>query len=328
MTSGRPLSIGLIGASRVAAYAIIAPARHLEGVNVVALAARDPMRAKPYAEQFGIERVHGSYAELFEDPQVDLIYLGTPPAFHREQALAAIAAGKSVLVEKPFALTSADALMVYEAAAAAGVHVFEAMHSVHHCLFARILDLARGGEIGVLQSIQASFAAPVPEHDLIRWRPELGGGALMDLGVYPLAWVRRIAGEEFAVVSCDAVIKHGVDASFNARLEFANGVACEIFSSMTEPSASARLVLNGELGTVSVCNPLDPQTGHSLTLRNSTGERVETVDGPSTYWAQLAAVAATLRRGEAFPLPADDYVWSMRAIERMRAAMSGPHYLP
>jgi len=317
----KPLGIGLIGASRVATYAVIEPARQISDVRVVAVAARDPARARDYASKYGIERAYGSYDDLIGDPDVSVVYLGTPPAAHAGQALAAIAAGKSVLVEKPFALTASDAQSVHAAAAAAGVRVFEAMHSVHHALFARILDIVRGGEIGAVQHIDACFNAQIREDDPIRLSRALGGGALMDLGVYPLAWVRRLLGEQFTVTACDAVCRDGVDASFKAQLEFAAGVTCTVSSSMVSPFA-ARLIVQGEVRTIDVDNPLSPQNGHSLKVRDAAGERVETFpDAPGTYRAQLEAVSATLLRRAPFPLPEDDYVRSMAAIERVQAAM-------
>ena len=101
MSTARQLRIGLIGASRVATYAVIAPARRLPDVVVAAVAARDRARAKEYAAAHDIDRVYASYAELISDPAIDLVYVATPPAMHAEQALMAIAARKPVLVEKP-----------------------------------------------------------------------------------------------------------------------------------------------------------------------------------------------------------------------------------
>ncbi len=287
----------------------------------MAVAARDVSRGKAYAEQHGIERVHASYADLVRDPDVDLVYIGTPPAFHAELALAAIAAGKSVLVEKPFSLDSNEAAMVRNAARVSGVHVFEAMHSLHHRLFARILDIVRGGGIGAVRGIEASFIAPIAQADPFRWRRELGGGALMDLGVYPLAWVRRLLGNDFCVTSCDTVFRQGVDESFVARLEYAGGLTCVVTSSMAGPSPEARLVVRGDDGILDVRNPIAPQHGHSLLLTNASGERIETFDGPSSYESQLEAVVASLS-GAPFPLPPDDYVRSMEAIDKVRERMS------
>lgn len=315
------LKIGLLGASRVATFAVIEPARRLDGVEVAAVAARDVERARGYAEKHGITRVHADYAGLLADPEIDLVYLGTPPAVHAEQALAAIAAAKPVLVEKPFALHAEQARQVHDAAKAAGIRVFEAMHSPHHQLFARILEIVRGGEIGAIRSLKASFVAPIPESDPLRWTSEMGGGALMDLGVYPLAWVRRIAGERFTVRRVTAEFRHGVDASFSALLEFPGEVACELMASMTAAEPGAAMTVVGSKGRIEVRNPVAPQWGHALTVSIGSETRVETVEGPTSFEAQLEAVRATLVDGAPFPFADDDYVLSMEAIERVRAAL-------
>lgn len=313
--------IGVLGASRVAAYAVIKPASEVEGIEVVAIAARDPERARHYAATHGIRRIHTDYSALLADPELDLVYLGTPPALHAEQALASIVAGKAVLVEKPFALSAEQARLVHAAAVKAGVLVFEAMHSTHHRLFARILEILRSGEIGRVQSMRSRFLAPISEDDPIRWSAELGGGALMDLGVYPLTWLRRIAGEAFSVRKAEAEFRHGVDASFRAELEFPGGIVAELSSSMTAAEPLARLEVVGEQGRLEVRNPIAPQMGHLLTVSTGAGDRTETVDGLSSYAAQLAAIRATLREDQAFPVADDDYVRSMEAIERVRAVL-------
>lgn len=317
------LRIGLIGASRVATYAVIAPAKTLDDVEVVAVAARDADRARQYADEHGIARAYGDYAALIADPEVDLVYVGTPPALHVEQALAVIAAGKPVLVEKPFALTSADAQRVHDAGQAAGVPVFEAMHSPHHQLFHRIVEILHGGKIGTIQHIDAKFTAPIGSDDPIRWDPALGGGALMDLGVYPLAWVRRIAGEQFAVENATADLRQGVDAAFVADLKFPDGPTCRIEASMVTPDIVVRLTVTGDKGTLKVINPLSPQRGHKLTLINADGEHDEVLESaPSSYQAQLSVIAAALRGDAPYPYASDDYVRSMQAIEQVRAGWS------
>lgn len=314
------LRVGLLGASRVATYAMIAPARAMAGVEVAGVAARDPGRAEAYAAEHGLGRAYDSYDALLDDPTIDLVYVGTPPSRHPEQAAAALARGKAVLVEKPFALTSAAARGVFEAARATGGAVFEAMHSPHHPLFARLASLVTGGEIGAVRRIVAEFSTAIPESDPIRWRADLGGGALMDLGVYPLAWCRRLGGDDFDVVSASAVLRRGVDESFEATLRFASGVTAQVHSSMAPDLTSARLQVEGDDGAIDVINPLAPQMGHALTMTRDGVARTETVDGPSSYEAQLAAVVASLRDGAPFPFPADDYVHSMEAIERVRNA--------
>ncbi len=316
------LRVGIIGAARVATYAMIAPARAHPGVEVVAVAARDPDRARAYAAEHGIARVHDDYAALVADPAVDLIYVATPPKFHLEQARLAIAAGKALLVEKPFTMTAGEAALLLDEAAAAGVPVFEAMHSRHHAIWALIAGLLP--RIGRIRHVTAVFDARVSTAEAeFRWQAGLGGGALMDLGVYPLAWVRAIAGEPLAVTAAQFRQERGADAAFSADLMLAGGVTAHVASDMAGP-VKAQMVVTGSLGTLRIDNPLAPQRGHELVLTTSAGTESFSAPGsqgyPGSYDAQLAAVAATLLDGAAFPLAADDPLWSMRAIDAVRAA--------
>lgn len=313
------LRIGLIGASRVARYAMIEPAAVVEGVEIVAIAARDGARAEAYAAEHSIARAYGRYAALIADPTIDLIYIATPPAEHAAIALDAIAAGKHVLVEKPFAMTAAEARDVLAAADTAGVRVFEGMHAPHHRLFARLLEIVRGGEIGVVRSLDAEFSTLIASDDPIRWNAALGGGALMDLGVYPLAWVRRLAGEKFDVIRTEADMRGDVDAAFEAELSFADDVRSVIRSSMITPVSRARLIVEGSEGRIDVINPLSPQLGNLMKVAGRARARSETFDGPTSFEAQLAAIRRTLIDGAEFPFPRDDFVHSMAAINRIRA---------
>lgn len=311
----------MLGAARVATYALIAPARDEPRVEIAAVAARDPARARAYAAEHGITRAHESYAALFADPDIDLVYVATPPAAHAEQALRAIAVGKHVLVEKPFALTAAEAARVLAAADAAGVRVFEAMHSPHHALWRRAEALVRDGAIGAVRRAQARFDAAIRDAaDELRWDAVQGGGALMDLGVYPLAWVRRLLGEDFVMAESHAEVRRGVDARFSARLLFPGGAEAEVASSMVDPRV-ARLAVEGAAGRLVFDNPLAPQLNGRLRIERAGAEPlVEDAAGPSTYRAQLGAVAATLLHGAPWPFPPDDFVRSMAAIEQVRAA--------
>jgi predicted dehydrogenase len=254
------------------------------------------------------------------DPEIDLVYISTPPSCHAGQALSAIGAGKPVLVEKPFAMTATEARRVHDAGQAAGITVMEAMHSLHHALFGRLGSLLAEGSIGHVRNVRAEFSVPIARNDEeFRWDPDLGGGALMDLGVYPIAWCRRLLGESFTVTSAEGAFKRGVDETFTASLQFTNSVTAEVTSSMVAATPVARLLIEGTKGSLQVVNPLAPQKGHELRIATFAGETAETVDGPSTYEAQLIAVRNTLVHRTPFPLPADDYLRSMETLDAVRA---------
>jgi predicted dehydrogenase len=312
------LRVGIIGAARVATYAMIAPARDNPRVEVVAVAARDPVRGRAYAETHGIARVHDSYAALVADPAVDLVYVATPPRFHLEHARLAIAAGKPVLVEKPFAMDSDEAARLIDAAATAGVPVFEAMHARHRSVWRLIASLLP--QIGELQNLDAVFDIAVSTaEDEFRWQDSLGGGALMDLGVYPLAWVRAIAGEPLRVESATMQRLRGADAAFRAALTLPGGVSATVAADMTAPRR-AELIITGSNGRMRLDNAMAQLPGQALVVETAAGSVRHSLDGPSTFAAQLAAVAATLIDGTPFPLAAADPLASMRAIDMVRAA--------
>ncbi len=315
------IRVGLLGASRIAIDAVLTPAKTVTGVRVVAVAARDPARAAAYANAHQIERAMGSYAELLESPDIDLVYVGTPPSTHAELAMDAIRAGKAVLVEKPFAMDPDEAQAVFALAQERAVPVFEGMHSPHHRLFGRLIQVLERGDIGHIHDMEAEFSVPIPENDKLRWSTSLGGGALMDLGVYPLAWARRIAGESFQVEKAKARFYRGVDALFEAELRFADGVTATVRSSMVVDRPRASIVVRGSKGTLKVVNPLAPQLGHALEILVDSKATVESVQGPTTYESQLTAIHATLTRGEKFAFSSDDYVNSMRAIEKVQRAL-------
>jgi predicted dehydrogenase len=219
-------------------------------------------------------------------------------------------------------MDAAEADSIFRLAGETGTPVFEAMHSLHHPLFSRLQSLMRDGSVGDVVRVRAQFDAPIDQSATeFRWRPELGGGALMDLGVYPLAWCRHLFGEAFEVRSASAAIV-GVDTSFQAELRFPNGIEAVVSGSLFGERHCATLEIEGSLGRIEVDNFLAPHRGHRLTMRRTGGTHTESVEGPTTYEAQLKAVRNAFVDGAPFPLPSDDYVRSMRAIDKVRSGWS------
>jgi len=185
------LRIGVLGASRIAEQAIVGPAAEL-GHRLVAVAARSRSRAEEFAEKYGVERVLDGYQDVIDDAQVDVVYNPLANSLHAPWNLAAIAAGKPVLSEKPFARDASEARTVAEAAAAAGVSVLEGFHYFFHPVTQRAFELAADGTIGAITHVEVRMAMPPPGDDDPRWSLELAGGALMDLGCYGLHVMRSL----------------------------------------------------------------------------------------------------------------------------------------
>ena len=183
-----------------------------------------------FAEKHGVERILASYDEVVNDPEVDVVYNPLANAMHAPWNLAAVAAGKPVLTEKPFARDRAEAQRVAAVADAAGVTVMEGFHYLFHPVTRRALELARDGTLGDLEHVEARMAMPAPDDDDPRWSLELAGGALMDLGCYGLHLMRRL-GHPSIVRAHAEQRRPGVDAWCDVELAFpggATGLECEL----------------------------------------------------------------------------------------------------
>jgi predicted dehydrogenase len=318
--------IGILGAAKITSNALVKPARAVEEVELVAIAARDPARAKEYAGKHGIARVHRSYDELLADPEIDAIYNPLPNGLHAEWTLKAIAAGKHVLCEKPFTSNAEEAQAVADAGDAAGVIVTEAFHYRYHPLAERMRSIAHSGELGPIREIHTSMCFPLPKFSDIRYQYDLGGGAMMDAGCYALHAMRLLGSGEPEVVSAKALLKSPkVDRAMSVEFRFPEGARGFLEASLWSKQAlglSAKVI--GDRGKMNVFNYVAPQFFHRLSL-NVDGRRThERVAGEPTYTLQLRRFAAAVLRGEPTLTPASDAVITMRLIDEVYAAAGLP----
>ncbi len=320
------LRIGILGAARIAANAMVSPAGRGKDAVVGAIAARDPLRAKEYAAKHGIPKVAAGYAELLADPEIDAIYNPLPNGLHGRWTIAALEAGKHVLCEKPFTANAAEARQVAEVAQRSRLVVMEAFHYRYHPVARRMLEIVESGELGKLQVVEATFAFPLPRFDDIRYQFDLAGGAMMDAGCYAVHMVRMLGGAmsggEPSVVHAEAKLhKPDVDRAMRADLRFPAGhtgrVRCSMWSS-TVLKISARAI--GEHGEMSVVNPLAPQLWHRLSVRTKQGRRVEHLSGRASYDYQLDAFAGAVLHGEPILTPPADSIANMAVIDDIYTA--------
>jgi predicted dehydrogenase len=317
--------IGLLGASRIAPPAVIAPAAKNPDFEISVVAARDAGRAKAYAGQHGIGAVAADYAELVRRDDVDVVYNALPPVGHAEWSIAALEAGKAVLCEKPFAMNAAEARAMTEAASRTGGVLLEAFHYRFHRVIRDAEALVRGGALGALTGGSAEFRVNIARTpDELRWRAELGGGGLMDLGCYPIHALRTLIGAEPTVTSAAGSFEGRVDVDISAQLAFPGGVAAEMSCALVAPAFSARLRLEGERGRLEIRNFLAPQMGCRFTTTLDGQTETRPTDGPTTYEAQLIHLAQVLR-GQTKPLTGGaDAVANMTVIDAIYAAAGRP----
>jgi predicted dehydrogenase len=317
----KPIRIGALGASRIAVRALVEPARGRDDILLAAVAARDPRRAEDYAAEHGFERALEGYQALIDDPDIDVIYNGLPPLRHADLTIAALKAGKPVLCEKPFAMSASEARAMVRAAEETGLLLMEAFHYRYHPMFARILEIVASGELGSIRRMEAAFEVPIANTPgELRYDPGLGGGALMDLGTYPLHWCRTVAGAEPSVRAAhQRMHEAGADMATAADLVFPGGVSARISCAM-EGERKITFEVDGEKGRLYAVNPLAPQLGNLLTVEADAEERSETFTRESTYHFQLEAFLAHLRAGTRPPTSGVDSIAQMAAIEAIRAA--------
>lgn len=322
------LRIGLLGASRIAPLAILEPAKQISGIEVVAVAARDCERARAFAATHGVPHVAASYEDLIARDDVDLIYNALPIPLHETWTIAALAAGKHVLLEKPSAPTAKAAQRMVECAQAKGKRLIEAFHYRYHPLFERILAIT-ASELGELEQADAVIDVPVPQRPgEIRWDPAMSGGALMDLGCYPVHWLRTLGGELTVVTADITMAACGVDESALVQFRLANGADASLRCSMAphDRGRLTTLTLTGQRGELFVRNPIAPQMGHELRwrLHGERDWREETAASTTSYFHQLSAVAHALGAEAPLPTEGEDIVQNLAALEAIYAAGGHP----
>jgi predicted dehydrogenase len=329
-----PLRIGVLGAARITELALITPAR-ITGDRLVAVASRDPERAKSAAAQHGFERALGSYADVLADPAVEVIYNPLANGLHGPWNLEAVRAGKHVLSEKPFAADAAEAHEVAAAAGTAGVTVLEGFHYLYHPVLRRLhalLSSADGGwgELGALRRVETHFAMPAPPDEDPRWSFELAGGALMDLGCYCLHAQRTLApwaGGEPRVIAARGVERAGrpgVDERLEADLEFPGGATGLAHCDMAAPDWRITCRVIGERGEATATNFVRPDQDDRVLVRTPDGHREEHLGTRSSYTYQLEAFRAHLREGAPLPIDAADAVATAELIDAAYTAAGLP----
>lgn len=325
-----PLCIGILGAAPIAVAALIRPARRLPNVEVVAVAARDPDRARRYAARQRIPGMHRSYAALLDDPAIDAVYIALPNNLHAEWTIKALRAGKHVLCEKPLANNASEATQMQRAAADARRVLVEGFHYRYHPLATRLKAILASGEIGRIQRIETEFSVPLLQPRSIQFRYELGGGATMDVGCYAINLLRFLAGAEPHVTHAQArLIRPQVDRYMAADFRFDDGSA----GRMTCALLSARLLragatVYGTAGALRVTFPFLPHYFHRITVHNSGLTRHEQLEGETTYFYQLQAFVRAAHGGAPAQTDATDAIANMRVIDAVyRAAGLRPRGL-
>jgi predicted dehydrogenase len=325
-----PVRWGVIGCASIAVRKVVPAMQRARRCDVVAIASRDRDRAAASAASLGIPRHHGSYEALLEDPDVEAVYIPLPNHLHAEWTLHAAAADKHVLCEKPIALAAADAVKMIAACRGSGVELMEAFMYRLHPLWRRVRSLVDEGRIGELRTIQAFFSYRNLDPDNIRNIAAYGGGALLDIGCYPVNVARWMFDAEpddvAAAMHYDP--SFGTDALTSAVLDFGGRQAT--FTCSTQIEDDQRVHLIGTAGRLLVEIPFNIPPDRPTRIIHAAGgdppvapgiEVIE-VAAADPYGVQGDEFSAAVREGRPAPIPPEDAVANLRVIERIVAAAS------
>jgi D-xylose 1-dehydrogenase (NADP+, D-xylono-1,5-lactone-forming) len=276
--------------------AIISGATGTDLVSVVGAGSRDATRAEEYVREHGLERAWPSYDALLADPDVDAVYIALPNAFHVEWSIRALEAGKHVLCEKPMGRDPAEVERAFDVAERVGLVLMEAFMYRHHPQIKRARGLLDEGAVGELRLVRAAFCWTLGRPDDVRWSPELGGGALLDVGCYCVSGMRLIAGEPDEVFGEQTLTAGGVDVRFAGTLRFAGGVLGH-FSCALDTAPSQALEAVGSEASLLVSHPFTAEVERVELRRGDALEEIE-VEHADRYRLELENFARAIRGDE------------------------------
>jgi predicted dehydrogenase len=291
------------------------------GVVFTAVGSRTQESADAFAAEYGIPRAHGSYADLVADDEVDAVYVATPHSRHAEDALLAIAAGKHVLVEKAFTITADEARAVVDAARRADVAVMEAMWTRFLPQMTMIRELVAEGRIGRPRLVEATHHQALPDDPTHRLNdPALGGGAILDLGVYPISFAIDVLGAPTAVAAAGTLSAQGVDTQMGIVMTHEGGTQSTVHFALDVRSPNTASII-GEDGRIDI--DATWYTPTTWRLRDRDGVVVEEFDGReelSGYAHEVRAFEAMVASGdhEGGAMDPEETVVVMAAMDEAR----------
>lgn len=315
----RPLRWGIIGTGGIAST-FATDLRLLPDAELVAVGSRSLPTAVAFGDRLDVPRRYPTYDELVQDDDVDAVYVSTPHPAHHAAAMLALTAGKAVLCEKPFTLNAAEAVELVETARARGVFLMEAMwtRSLPHMV--RIRELLAEGALGDVRTVLADHGVRFERDERHRlFAPELGGGALLDLGIYPVSFASMVLGTPSAVTAVSDRAFTGVDAQTSMLLRHPGG-GHAVLTTTLEADGQNRAVIVGTEARIEIDRVWYTPTGFTVTDRDGSVQRHDVPHEGSGLRHQAAEVARCLRAGltESPVMPLDETVSIMRTMDEVR----------
>ncbi|WP_374582268.1 Gfo/Idh/MocA family protein [Pseudoduganella sp.] len=311
---------GILGTGKIA-KAFATALREVPDVELAAVASRSLDSATKFAAEYGAQRAHGSYQALADDPGVDVIYIATPHAMHHENAIMCLQAGKALLIEKAFTLNRRQAQEIADLARARKLFVMEAMWTRFQPAMLEAKRLIDMGEIGQVRNLQADFGFPAdagPEHRL--FNPALGGGALLDLGIYPLSMAAFFLGPVAGVKGYGELASTGVDMQASFALQHEGG-ALSVCTCSLNTRTPTTLTICGDKGFLRLHGRFHHTERFTIGLNDGSEREFHFPRIGNGYAHEAMEVGRCLREGllESPEMPLGESVALMGVLDQLRA---------
>jgi predicted dehydrogenase len=294
--------------------AVIKPIQASNRHKLVAVASRDGAKARAYADQHQIPKSHGSYEALLADPEVDVIYNSLPNHLHAEWTIKACQAGKHVLSEKPFAITLDEVDAMEAAARKAGVVIQEAFMYRHHPQTLKVKEMLDDGILGRIRLIRGIFTFFLSNTENVRLKPEWGGGALWDVGVYPISYIRTMLGLiPESVFGTQVLGPTGIDISFSGEMVFPNQILGQ-FQCGFSANYHTTVEIMGEKGSILISDPFKPNFDNEIILNRGENKERIFVKGEELYLGEVDNMADCIFNGKTQRVTIEDSRQNTRVV--------------
>jgi predicted dehydrogenase len=320
------LKWGILGPGGIAK--LFAHDLHAVGLDLVAVGSRSQQNADRFAQEQEVPKSYGSYQALVEDPEIDVIYIATPHSEHAKYAELAMRHGKHVLVEKPFALTGADARRIRDVSRETGRFAMEAMRTRFLPHVVRIHELIDSGALGRVHTVSADHNQLLDSTPTGRlWNPELGGGALLDLGIYPVSFASDFLGRPTEVAAVATMTSTGVDLETTMAFRYADGAHASLQTSMGARGPN-RAAIIGEKARIEVASVFYKSS--KFQLIDGADKVVEDFHEPYKFWGkqyEAFEVERCIREGiaQSERMTVDESVAIAETLDEVRERI-GLHY--
>lgn len=318
-----PVRWGILATGKIA-RSFVRDLHLVPGAEPVACGSRTLPAARAFAEEYGVARAYGSYAELARDPDVDVVYVATPHGRHVEDVTTCLNAGKAVLCEKPLTLDPVSAAALLDRARAEGLFLAEAMWMRANPLIREVVEQTRAGACGPVRQVRADlgFTAPVDPTSRL-WDPELGASALLDIGIYPVTLAHMLLGEPADLTASATLSDRDIDVNGAAALRYAGGAMASLSWTQTAWS-DGRASIAGPDGRIEIPSRFHKSSTFSYIRGFDAKEHTATFVG-SGLAHEAAEVMRCLRDGrtESDLLSHEATLSVLAMMDRIRSAFSG-----